>query len=127
MSDTIPPQDNPEAEEPEVNPLVTIDDFAKIKLVIADVVSAEKIENTDKLMKLALKIGEEERTIISGIANVYTAEELTGRQIVLFANLQPRKMRGVLSQGMLLAASDEDGNAILLMPDKPVKSGTGIR
>ena len=125
MSDTPAAEEAPVA--PEANPLVTIDDFAKINLVIADIVSAERVENTDKLMKLSLKIGDEERTIISGIANVYSADDLTGRQIVLFANLQPRKMRGILSQGMLLAASDEDGNAILLTPDKPVKSGTEIR
>lgn len=128
MSDTPAPAAEP-TEEPKApeTPLVTIDDFAKIQLVIADIVHAAKVENTDKLMKLSLKIGDEERTIVSGIANVYSAEDLTGRQIVLFANLQPRKMRGVLSQGMLLAASDEDGNAVLLTPDKPVKSGTGIR
>ncbi len=125
--ETMETTTEPIEEAKEVNPLVTIDDFAKIKLVIADVLAAERVENTDKLMKLSLKIADEERTIISGIANVYAPEDLVGRQIVLFANLQPRKMRGIMSQGMLLAASDEDGNAILLMPDKPVKSGTEIR
>ncbi|MGC4044007.1 MAG: methionine--tRNA ligase subunit beta [Armatimonas sp.] len=108
-------------------PVATFDDLDKIQLVIADILTAERVENTDKLMKLGLKIADTERTIISGIANVYTPEDLVGRQIVLFANLQPKKMRGVVSQGMLLAASDADGSAVLLMPDKPVKSGVEIR
>jgi methionyl-tRNA synthetase len=108
-------------------PEATFDDFDRIQLVIADVVTAERVENTDKLMKLGLRIADTERTIISGIANVYAPEDLIGRQIVLFANLQPKKLRGTLSQGMLLAASDENGDAILLMPDKPVKSGSGVK
>lgn len=108
-------------------PVATFDDLDKIQLVIADILTAERVEGTDKLMKLGLKVGNTERTIISGIANVYTPEDLVGRQIVLFANLQPKKMRGVMSQGMLLAASDADGNAVLLTPDKPVKSGVEIR
>ena len=106
---------------------IGIDDFLKVQLRVADIVSAEKVENADRLLKLGLRIGDEERTIVSGIATSYTPESLIGRQIVVVANLAPRKMRGIESKGMLLAATDADGNAILLHPEKPVPSGSEVR
>ncbi|WP_395091759.1 methionine--tRNA ligase [Armatimonas sp.] len=106
---------------------ITIDDFLKVELRIADIVAAEKVEGADKLLKLQLKIGEEDRQIVSGIATAYTPEELVGRQIVVVYNLKPRKMRGVESKGMLLAATDAEGNAILLQPDKKADSGSTVR
>uniref|UniRef100_UPI003750C7CB methionine--tRNA ligase subunit beta n=1 Tax=Armatimonas sp. TaxID=1872638 RepID=UPI003750C7CB len=106
---------------------ITIDDFLKVELRVADIVAAEKVEGADKLLKLQLKIGEEDRQIVSGIATAYTPEELVGRQIVVVYNLKPRKMRGVESKGMLLAATDAEGNAILLQPDKKADSGSTVR
>ncbi|MCX6369332.1 MAG: methionine--tRNA ligase subunit beta [Armatimonadetes bacterium] len=106
---------------------ITIDDFLKVELRVADIVAAEKVEGADKLLKLQLKIGEEDRQIVSGIATAYTPEELIGRQIVVVYNLKPRKMRGVESKGMLLAATDAEGNAILLQPDKKADSGSTVR
>ena len=111
----------------EVSNEITIDDFLKVELRIADIVAAEKVEGADKLLKLQLKIGEEDRQIVSGIATAYTPEELVGRQIVVVYNLKPRKMRGVESKGMLLAATDAEGNAILLQPDKKADSGSTVR
>lgn len=106
---------------------ITIDDFLKVDLRVADIVAAEKVEGADKLLKLQLKIGDEDRQIVSGIATAYSPEELVGRQIVVVYNLKPRKMRGVESKGMLLAASDTEGNAILLQPDKKADSGSQVR
>ena len=105
---------------------ITIDDFAKLDLRAAKVVNAEKIENADKLLKLTLEVGEETRQVVSGIAKYYTPEQLIGKTVILVANLKPVKLRGVLSQGMILAASDENGNLSLLGLDKDMPSGVRI-
>lgn len=105
---------------------ITIDDFLKVQLRVANVVLAEKVENADKLLKLTLEVAGENRTVLAGIAEMYQPEELMGRQVVVVANLQPRKMRGIESQGMLLAA-DVDGQAILLQPETKVPSGSRVR
>ena len=103
------------APEAQADPLITFEDFAKVKLVTAKVVACEKVEKTDKLLKetLELKNGER-RTVVSGIAKYYTPEEMVGKTVVLVSNLAPRKMRGIVSEGMLLCASDEAGNLKLL-------------
>jgi methionyl-tRNA synthetase len=122
-----PMNSEPQAAAEPTDSTITIDDFLKVQLRVADIVSAEKVENADRLLKLGLRIGDEERTIVSGIATSYTPESLIGKQIVVVANLAPRKMRGIESKGMLLAATDADGNAILLHPEKPAPSGTEVR
>ena len=109
------------AEEP-----ITIDDFFKVQLKVADIVAVEKVPKADKLLQLSLKIGEEERIILSAIAEFYAPEELVGKQIVVVYNLAPRKMRGIESKGMLLAATNEEGKPILLSPESPVPSGTSV-
>ncbi len=86
--------------------VVTIDEFKKIELRVAEVTAAERVPKTDKLMKLTLTLGDETREVVSGIADVYTAEELVGKHVVLVANLKPAKLRGIMSHGMVLAASD---------------------
>ena len=111
---------------PERNELVSIDDFREIDLRIADIVAAEPVPGTDRLLTLQLRIGAEERQIVSGIAPGYTPEQLVGRQIVVVANLEPAKIRGVESRGMLLAAEDDDGAPILLGPDVRVQSGSSV-
>jgi len=105
--------------------IITIDQFAKIDLRVAKVVEAEKVEGADKLLRLKLQIGDEIRQVVSGIAKWYSPEELTGRNLILVANLKPVKIRGIESQGMILAAS-EDNNLSLLTVDKDIKSGTKI-
>lgn len=107
---------------------ITIDDFARIQFRVADILAAEKIEGAKKLLKLRVRVGEEEeRQIVSGIADAYTPEELVGKQIVVVYNLKPAVLRGVESQGMLLAASDAEGKAILLHPDKPTAVGSKVK
>ena len=106
---------------------ITIDDFIKVQFRIADITHAEKIEGAKKLLRLEVQLGDEKRQIVSGIADSYTPEELIGMQIVVVYNLKPAKLRGVESQGMLLAATDADGKAILLQPAKRVNSGAEVR
>jgi len=106
--------------------MIDINDFTKVELRVAEVVSAEKVEGTDKLMKIQITLGDEQRQIVAGIAQHYAPEELTGKRIVVVANLKPAKLRGVESQGMLLAASDEDTVSILT-PLKEVKVGSKVK
>ena len=101
-------------DKPETSPHIGIDDFLKVDLRVARIVLAERIPKADKLLRLEVDLGYEKRQILSGIAPWYTPEELLGRRIVIVANLAPRKMRGLESHGMLLAASSgEDGKPIL--------------
>ena len=108
-----------------VGDMITIDDFKKIELRVAKVLEAERVEGSDKLIKMQLSLGEEKRQVIGGISKHYEPEQLIGRQIIIVANLEPRSLMGLESQGMLLAASDENGIA-LLMPDKEVSDGSKI-
>jgi methionyl-tRNA synthetase len=105
--------------------LITIEDFAKVELKIARVLSAERVEKSDKLLRLKVE-ADRERQIIAGIGKVYSPEDLVGREIVIVANLKPSKLMGNLSEGMLLAATDEEGLSVI-MPEKPVKPGARIR
>lgn len=105
---------------------ITIDDFAKIDLRVATVVAAERVPKTDKLIKLQVKIGDEERTIVSGIAQHYEPENLIGKNVIVIANLKPAKLRGIESCGMVLAASDGEGN--LVLADAPgIASGSKVK
>ena len=105
--------------------MISIDEFRKIELKIATIKSADLHPNADKLMVLQIDLGTEERQICAGIRNHYTPEELVGRQIVVVANLETATLRGLESQGMLLAASDE-GRVIILTPEKPVPAGSKV-
>ena len=105
--------------------LISYEDFAKLDLRVARIIAAEKVPKSRKLIKLRISLGDEERTIVGGIALHYTPDELVGRKIIVIKNLQPRKLMGITSQGMLLAATNENEFA-LLMPDKDVKEGTKV-
>lgn len=107
--------------------IIGIDDFAKVQLKVGRVLEAEPVEGSDKLLKLQVVIGAEKRQIVAGIKANYTPEDLIGRQVVVVVNLKPAKLRGVESQGMLLAATDENGGAILLQPDREAPEGTQVR
>jgi methionyl-tRNA synthetase len=123
-----PVETKPVAPNPEpVNDQISIEDFMKVQLRVARVVEAEPIEGADKLLKLQIMIGEEKRQLVAGIRKDYTPEELIGRQIVVVVNLKPAKLRGVESQGMLLAVTKEDGGAILLQPESEAPEGGKIK
>ena len=105
--------------------MISIDDFRRVELKIATVKSAELHPNADKLMVLQIDLGAEQRQICAGIRNHYTPEELVGKQVVVVANLETAKLRGLESQGMLLAVSDE-GRVIILTPEKSVLAGAKV-
>ena len=106
---------------------IGIEDFAKVQLRVAEVLECERIPKADKLLKLTVALGEERRTILSGIAEYYAPEDLIGKHVVVVANLAPRKMRGIESQGMILAATDESGRVVIVSPERPVPSGVEVR
>lgn len=107
--------------------MISYDDFAKLELKVAQVKNAERVESTDKLLRLELDLGGESRQIISGIGKEYEPGSLIGKQIVVLANLEPKTFRGLESQGMLLAAVTEDDKAILLVPEKSVTVGSRVK
>ena len=98
-----------------------------VQLRIAKILEAEKVEKADKLLKLKISLGDEERTIIAGIAEHYKPEDIVGKQIAVVANLEPAKIRGIESNGMLLAATHSEGKLALLTPDKEIGDGAKIR
>ena len=122
-----PPVAKEEKMEETATNVIGIEDFAKVQLKVGRVLEAEPVEGSDKLLKLQVVIGEERRQIVAGIRANYTPEDLIGRQVVVVVNLKPAKLRGVESQGMLLAATDENGGAILLQPDREAPEGTQVR
>jgi methionyl-tRNA synthetase len=106
---------------------IAIGDFNQMQLKVAKVIEAEKIPDTDKLVRLKLTLGDEERTVVAGIAQFYEADDLVGRKVVIVANLRPAKLRGILSQGMVLAANDGEGNLSLVSVDPEVPPGADVR
>ncbi|MER3496119.1 MAG: methionine--tRNA ligase subunit beta, partial [Armatimonadota bacterium] len=116
-------------EKPPVKPVevIGIDEFARVQLRVGRVLEAEPMEGSDKLLILQVVVGEERRRIVAGIKKSYSPEDLIGRQVVVIANLKPAKLRGIESQGMLLAATDAEGNAILLEPDREAPEGATVR
>lgn len=107
---------------------IALSDFLKLDLRVGEVIAAEKVEKSRKLMKMTVKLGEEVRTIVGGIATAYTAEQLVGRKLVFVANLQPAKLMGIESDGMVLAATLPDtGEASLLAVDPSVPSGAKVK
>jgi methionyl-tRNA synthetase len=105
---------------------IVFDDFAKIDIRIGRVLAAEKMEKSDKLLKLTIESGVDTRTILSGIAKHYTPEEMVGKQVTFVANLAPRKMMGIESQGMILMAEDAQGKLRLVLPDNEVNAGATV-
>ncbi len=119
-------------------PMITFDDFQKIELRVAKVLSAERVEGSEKLIKLRVDLGEANlpigqaglpvgRQVVAGIGKAYEPEALVGRLIVVVANLEPRMLLGEESEGMLLAATNENGEPVILTVEKDVPPGSGIR
>lgn len=107
-------------------PKISFADFQKLDIRIAKIIKAEEIEEADKLIKLTLEVGDlGERVVVAGIKEWYDPKDLKGRLVPYLANLEPREIRGVTSEGMLLAVSEE-GRAVLLHPEKPVSAGEKI-
>lgn len=110
-----------------VKPQVDIEDFMKIDLRTATVIACEKVKKSKKLLKLSLDLGGEKRTVVAGIAEQYKPDDIVGKNVVIVANLKPAKLMGVESKGMVLAAMGENGDPILLMPEKNLPPGSTVR
>jgi methionine--tRNA ligase beta chain len=106
--------------------MINIDELKKVELKVSKVLSAERVEGSEKLLKLEVDLGSEKRQIIAGIGKVYNPEDLIGKEVIIVANLEPRSLMGLESQGMVLAANGETG-PVLLIPEKEVVPGTEIR
>lgn len=106
---------------------ISIEEFARLDLRVARVVNAEPVEGADRLLRLDIDLGEEKRQIVAGIAQYYSPEELVGKQVVVVANLKPAKIRGLQSQGMLLAAEDKDGRLCVVTTDRDMAPGAKVR
>jgi len=126
-ADTTAPLAPKPASAPAAAPTeITIDDFAKIDLRAAKVLACERVPKADKLLKLTLDIGGAPRTVLSGIAPAYTPETIVGKTVIYLSNLAPKKIRGIESQGMILAAGDDDVLGLSAI-DRDVPPGTKIR
>ncbi len=109
-----------------IKPGIVFDDFSKIDLKVGTILSAEKVEKADKLLKLEIDLGFEKRTIVSGIALHFKPEEIINKQVVVVANLAPRKMRGIESNGMILMAEDKEGKLHFINPDQTIDNGSNV-
>jgi len=106
--------------------MITFNDFKKLELRIGEITEAERVPDTDQLLKLTINVGTETRQIVAGMADTYEPEALVGKQVPILMNLEPKTFRGVESHGMILAV-DVDGKPVLLHPDKKVPPGSVIR
>ncbi|HNP08746.1 MAG TPA: methionine--tRNA ligase subunit beta, partial [Cyclobacteriaceae bacterium] len=105
---------------------ITFDEFSKMDMRIGKVIAAEKVEKSKKLLKMQVDTGIDTRTVLSGIAEHYTPEEMVGKQVTILVNLAPRKIMGFESQGMILMAEDKDGALKLISSSDPVSPGSSI-
>lgn len=106
--------------------MITFDDFKKLDIRIGKILAAEKVEGTEKLLRLEIDFGLEKRQVVAGMAETYQPEQLIGREVPVLMNLEPRSIRGIESQGMILAA-DNSGKPVLLQPDGEVPPGSIVR
>ncbi len=118
---------NPEQQTSNLKPETTFDDFSKMDLRIATILEAERVPKTDKLLKLKIDLGFEQRTIVSGIAHRYEPEKVIGQQVTIIANLAPRKIKGIESKGMILMAGDADGKLKFVMPSENISNGSSVK
>ncbi len=108
--------------------IISHEDFEKLDLKVGEIIEVEDIEGADKLYKLTIDIGEETRTVCAGIKKYYSRDELKGKKIILLANLAPRKLKGIESQGMILAAvNKEESEVVLLSPESDIEVGSKVR
>lgn len=126
-TETNPPATVSPAGKPEAPALISLETFRQIDLRVAEVLAAERVPKADKLLRLKVQVGAEERQLVAGIAQHYAPESLIGRKVVIVANLEPATIRGLESQGMILAASTEDGTLSLIAPEREIASGAKVK
>ena len=106
--------------------MISFDEFKKVEIKIGEIKSAERIPGSDKLLKMKIDLGGAQKTCVAGIAQHYKPEELVGKEIALVVNMEPRSLRGVTSEVMLLAAVEKEGKVVILTPEKRVKPGSEV-
>jgi methionyl-tRNA synthetase len=106
---------------------IEFDDFMKMDLRVGTILEAEKVPKTKKLLKLKIDTGIDVRTVVSGIAEHYSPDQIVGKQVSVLVNLKPRKLRGIESQGMILMAEDKEGKLVFVVPEKKVDNGSEIK
>ena len=127
MNENVKEEKKAEDVKQEIKPEIEFDDFAKVDIRIAKVIASEKVEKSKKLLKLTVKVGDEERTVVSGISNYYSPEELVGKKLAMIVNLKPVKLCGIESQGMIICAEDEKAGVVsYLSPEKDVIEGSKV-
>ena len=110
----------------EAKPEITFDDFGKMQFQVGEIIACEEVKKSKKLLCSQVKIGSQVKQIVSGIRKQYTPEEMVGKKVMVLVNLKPAKLAGVLSEGMLLCAEDENGELALLTPEKDMPAGAEI-
>ncbi len=120
------PEEEEKEEESKDKPQITVEDFDKMQFAVGEIISCEEVKNSKKLLCSQVKIGSQVKQIVSGIRPKYSAKEMVGKKVMVLMNLKPAKMAGVLSEGMLMCAEDEDGNLSLVSPEKDMPSGAEI-
>ena len=116
----------PEQPVVEKKPEIEFEDFSKVQLRIGLVTACEKVEKSKKLLKLTVKLGDEVRTVVSGIALAYSPEQMIGKKLAMVTNLTPVKLCGILSEGMIICAEDSEGKLAFLTPEKDIADGSQI-
>lgn len=106
---------------------ITFEDFQKLDIRMGKIAQAERVPGTDKLLKLMVELGDETRQLVAGIAESYAPEDVVGKMIPVLVNLEPRTIRGIESQGMILCPSDREGRPVLLLPERDVPVGAKVR
>jgi methionyl-tRNA synthetase len=126
MENNTPAASNSDANNNGLKPEIVFDDFGKIDLRVGTIIEAKKVEKADKLLQLEVDLGTEKRTILSGIAMHFDPAAIVGKQVVVVANLAPRKMRGIESEGMILTAEDANGKLYFVQPSEAIAPGSRI-
>ena len=109
-----------------IKPMIQYDDFIKLDIRVATIIAAEKVKKADRLLQITLDVGTETKEVVSGIAEYFAPEDIIGKQVTYLANLAPRKLKGIESNGMILMAEEEDGSLRFVSPDEQTKPGSVI-
>jgi len=117
----------PVAQAHAAKPSTSFDDFSKMDIRVGTILTAERVPKTDKLMKLTIDTGIDQRTVVSGIAEHYKPENIIGQQVTILVNLEPRKIKGIESQGMILMAENANGELAFVSPVKSMENGAGVK
>ena len=105
---------------------IQFDDFSKMQIVVATITAAAAVPKADKLLQISLEVAGSNKTVLSGIAEHHKPEDIVGKQVCYLANLAPRKMRGIMSEGMILMAQDSEGNLVFVSPETVVNTGADV-